>query len=339
MSTSDNVGSDGQSFRGYVGIAEESSFNEGTAPEAYADAVSEGFSSDNQPQELSTIRGGQRYKVEAGAISDSGDLEIPVSPEGILGYLLKGVLGQAEVTTSDPDSDSTGEVGTHTFTFHESLPSYSVEIARGDVDVVRHVGAAVNELSLEHTSEERLTATPSFTASYPDDDQTKATPTYDAHRTLQWFDGTINIAGSDRSPDIQDFSVTLANGEEHQIRGERTAEKAFTGRREHSISATLDFEDTELWKQFLGATGANTPEDELADVAVNAKWASTETIEDTDMNYSLEVDAPKCKISTHEAQLNEQDQIAESVEFMPVVDPSAGHDVKVTLVNGITTEY
>jgi hypothetical protein len=329
----DNIGSKGQSFRGYVGIAEESSFATSIAPTTFADAMSEGFAPSNNLNTLSTIRGGQRYKVEPGAVDDEGDVEIPVSPEGILPICLKGVLGSATVV-----EDTTG-VGKHTFSYSETLPSYSVEVGRGDVDAVRHIGCSVPELTLDHASEERLTATPSFEAAEPDSSVTAATPTYDSLRTLQWFDSSISLNGTTRDTDVTGASITLANGSEHQTRGSRTADKAFTGMREHSISVDLDFESTELWELFLGASGATSPKDEIVTMGFNSVWTSTEEIDTTGINYSLEIDAPACKINTHEASLSEQEQIAEGVELVPLVDSTAGYAVQAILKNSITTAY
>jgi len=204
---------------------------------------------------------------------------------------------------------------------------------------VRHVGGGVDTLTLSHSAGERLTATPSIMASSPEVQASTASPTYDSLRTFVYHDATISIAGTDRSVDVQDLEVEIANNLELVHRDERTRSKAFTGSREVTATATLDFENDDLFRLFLGSTSATTPEDELAEAAVNPVWTSPETIGSTSENYELEIDLPRCRIDTHDANMSEQDMVAENVEFTALFDSSAGYEAKATLTNETTTAY
>ena len=335
---SQTIGEDGQSFFGYAGIAEESTYGGGAAPTEYLNVVSDGFSGDNNPIFLSTTRGRDTHSAVAGEFSDDGSLDMPVTPEAI-GLLLKGAFGSTTVTTSDPDGDGTDEVGTHTFTTDDKLPSLAVELGLGNVDAVRHTGVGVESLELSHSSGERLSMSMDMPAKEPDGSPSAATPSYDNLRALVYHDATYTLFGTDRTVDLRDLTVSITNNLTPHTRGSRTPAKMTVGTREIVFEATLDFENTNVMERFWGSAGSTGPEDELYEGSLNAKWVSPETISDTTTAYSLEFDMPRVTINTHDAQLNEQDLIAENVELRALVDQTAGYDVQGTLVNGQTSAY
>lgn len=336
---SQTIGQDGQSFFGYAGIGEESTYGEGVPPTEYLNVVSDGFSGDNNPIFLSTTRGRDTHSAVAGEFSDDGSLDMPVTPEAV-GLLLKGAFGETSVTTSDPDGDSTDEVGTHTFTTADKLPSFSVELGLGNVDTVRHTGVGIESLELSHSSGERLSMSLDTPAKAPDGSVSSSTPAYDNLRALVYHDATFTLFGTDRTVDLRDLTVSITNNLTQHTRGSRTPSKMSVGTREVVFEATLDFENRNIMERFWGAEGADSPEDELFNGSVNAKWVSPETIEDTQTQYSLELDAPRVTINTHDAQLNEQELMAENVELRALVDHEGdGYDVQGTLVNGQTSAY
>lgn len=329
-----NVGSDGQSYFGYVGLVEEDSYGAGGDPTQYADVVSDGFSGDNGVNYLSTIRGRDTYEGAAGEFNDEGSLDLPVSPEGAIGLLLKGAFGSVTTTTDDPETGA----NTHVFTTDDKLPSYAVEIGVGNVAPVRHSGVVVDTLEITQSPGDRVTASADLPAQKPKEADTLATPTYDNLRTFQYHDGSVSLLGTDRSVDAQDVTVEIANNVDLPTRTSRFPDKAFLGQREVTAEVTLDFENMSVWKAFWGAADATTPQDTLQDVAFNVKWVSPESIDTTGTAYSFEIDMPKCRVNTHEATLNEQDLIAEDVELRALTDVGgAGYDVQATLVNGVSS--
>lgn len=336
---SQTIGQDGQSFFGYAGIAEETTYGGGAAPTEYLNVVSDGFSGSNNPIYLNTIRGRDTYDAVAGEFDDDGSLDFPVTPEAI-GLILKAAFGETSVTTSDPDGDSTDEVGTHTFTTADKVPSLAVELGLGNVGAVRHTGVGVDTLDLEHSSGDRLSMSTDLPAKEPDGSVTAATPSYDNLRALVYHDATFNLFSTDRTVDLRDVTFSLANDLTKHTRGSRTPAKMSVGQREITFDVTLDFENQNVMEKFWGSAGATGPEDELFEGALNVKWVSPETIEDTSTAYSLEIDAPRCTMNTHDAQLNENELIAENVELRAIVDTGgAGYDVQATLVNGRTNAY
>lgn len=325
-----SIGQLPQSFRGYVGIGKESTLGTGVAPEVFADATSDGFELDNQVDFQNTTRGRGTYKGELGALSDEGGVDMPVAPEGGIGYLLVGALGDAVNNGSDP-------VGEHLFTPADTLPSLSVEVDR-DTDVVRHVGAGVDTLELSHSAEDKLTASADLVAQEPDASVSSATPTYSDLRNFRFQDASISMVGSGRSSDVQDFSFSIENGLSAEYRDSRSLTKMAVGERVISATATLDFETTELFEQFLGNSGATSPQDQQTLVAVNATWTSPEVV-DTGTQYKLDVNMPACTVNTHSANINQNDLVAEDVDFRALVDSGIGGEVEVTLTNGVTTTY
>lgn len=329
-----NVGSDSQSYFGYVALVEENSYAGGGTPDQFLDVVSDGFDGDNNVNYLSTIRGRDTYEGAAGEFEDSGSIDLPVSPEGGIGLLLKGAFGSTSVTNPQ------ASVGQHTFTTADKLPSWVFEVGVGNVDGIRHKGVVIDSLELSQSPGDRVSASVDLPASEPEAQGSQLSPTYDNLRTFQYHDATVSLYGNDRSPDVQDVTWSITNGAEPEVRTSRTPGKAFLDQREVTAEVTLDFENMELWEAFWGSSGATGPEKQLDAVSFNWLLESPETIASTSTNYSLEIDMPKCRMDTHSANLNEQDMVAEEVELRALVDTGgAGYDCQATLTNGITSAY
>lgn len=329
-----NAGSDSQSYHGYVGIGEESSYGSGGTVEQFADVVSDGFSGDNGVNYLSTIRGRDVYEGAAGEFDDDGSLDLPVSPEGATGLLLKGAFGEVTTATDSPETGA----NTHTFSTADKVPSWYVEVGVGNVDAIGHSGVVVDTLELSQSVGDRVSMSVDLPAKEPEAQGSQAAPGYDNLRTLQYHDATVSLYGTDRTVDVSDLSVEVANNVSLEARATRTPTKAFLGQREITASVTLDFENMNLWEAFWGGAGATSPQKELEDVALNAAWISPESIPSTSTAYSLELDLPKCRMNTHEAQLNEQEMVAEDIELQALVDTGGvGYDAQATLVNGVAS--
>jgi hypothetical protein len=331
-----------QSFRGYVGLGIESTYGTGVDPQVFVDATSDGFSLDNQPEFQNTTRSQATHKGEAGAFSDEGSVDLPANPENGMGYLLAAVMGAETTNVIDPDNDSTDEVGEHVFTPSDTLPSLSAEVDR-DTDVVRHVGGGVDTFELSHTAEEMLTASADIIAKEPDpkpyESSTQPTPTYSDLRNFRWNDITLSVNGTNRDTDIQEATFTVERNLSTNFRGERTLSKIEQGERVFSITATLDFEDRDLFNQFLGAADASGVQDQLAEIGIDGTWTTPETIADTSTGYALRWNQPRNVINTHEANIDQNSAVAEDVEFRGLFDPSIGGEAEITLTNGILDAY
>lgn len=328
-----NIGDTPESFRGYVGIAKETGdYGSGGSPAYFIDAISDGFSLDNQPEVQNTTRSRGTHKAEAGPLDDSGSLDLPANPENGLGLLLLAALG------TESFNSPSGSVGEHTFAPAEALPSLAIEIDR-DTETTRHTGVGVDALELSHTQEEKLTASVDATASAPDPTATSASPTYSDLRNFRFNDAGITLAGSDRTADVSDLTVSIENNLDGLIRNSRTISKMSVGERVVTHTATVDFETEELYHQFLGSANPDGPEPSLATVGVEAEWTSPETVAGGGTNYALKVNSPKCVINTHEANINQDDLIVEDVEFRALVDSGISGEVEVTLTNGVTEAY
>lgn len=338
---SQNIGTEGQSFKGYCGLAEESGYGDGGEPEVFLPIRSDGFGLENTPLFDSNIRGRDRFQAAAGVFEDDGSIELVAGPENGLGYLLKGAFGSTTVETSDESGDSTDDLGTHTFSTDDFLPSWAVELGLGSIDAARHVGVGVDTLEFNHTPEEYLIVSADLTAKQPEMQGSQASPTYTDIRPFVWHDGVVTLDGTDRSTDLAEFTFSLENDIDEKIRGSRTPDKAHVGNRTISGTLNLDFENMDTLELFLGETGATSPQDQLYKASLNAQWTSPElVVQDGTENYSLELDVPKVTLSTHESQLNEQDAIIENIEWEAEVDVGgSGYDAQATLVNGIIEAY
>jgi len=333
-----SIGQLPQSFRGYVGLAKESTYGGGPAPTYYVDATSDGFSQDNQPDYQNTTRGRATYKGEAGPYSDEGSIDLPANPENGLGLLLLGAFGAESFTSADPDNDGTDEVGEHVFQPADTLPSLSVEVDR-DTDTVRNLGSGVETLELSHTAEDKLTASADIIAQEPDTDVPSASPTYSDLRNFRWNDITLTVDGNNRDVDVSEATYSIENNLDPKFRGERTLSKIGVGERPITATLSLDFETTSLFEKFLGAAGATSPQEQLATIGTEATWASPETISGTTRPYSLRWNMPNCVVNTHEATINQNENVVEDVELRALYDAGLGAEAEVQLDNGITAAY
>lgn len=324
-----SIGQLPQSFRGYVGLAKESSYATATAPSYFVDATSDGFALDNQPDFQNTTRGRGTYKGEAGPLSDEGSIDLPANPENGLGLLLLAAFGSVSTSGSGPDF-------VHTFTPAETLDSLSVEVGR-DTDVVRHAGAGVNSLELSHTAEDMLTASADLLASTPDGSISAASPTYSDLRNFRFHDIECTINSTNVEADVQDLTFGIENNLTAQFRDDRTAGKLSVGERPITATATLDFERTDHFELFLsGSVGdASTIAQQLATTGLEATWTSPETVNST--NYKLVWNQPASIPMTHEATINQNDLVVEDVEFRAIYDSGIGGEAEVTLTNGVTS--
>lgn len=330
-----SIGQQGQSFFGAVALQKETAYGDATGGNGayYLDVVSDGFSADNGTDYLNTIRSRASREGAAGEFDDSGDVDLPVGPEGGVGLLLKAAFGNE--TVNSPTTD----VHEHVFTPADMVPSLGVELSVANIDTVLHKGVGVNELELSHAAGDRLTAGIDLPAQVPEITGNSITPTYSDLLTFMWHGASVSIAGTDRTPDVQEATVAVSNNMEGLTRGERYPGKMSIGERVVTAEVTLDFESMELWELFFGSQGATQPEEQLADVSFNSTWTSPETIASSGTNYALEWDMPRCRINTHQANLNQNDLVAEEVELRALVDPSAGYDVQATLTNGVSSTY
>lgn len=330
-----SIGQLPQSFRGYVGIAKESAYAGGATPAIFVDVTSDGFGIDNQTDYINTTRSRAAHKGEAGAFSIEGSIDAPANPENGLGLVLLGALGAESYAEG-----ATTAVGVHTFTPSDdgTLDSLAVEIDR-DTEVSQHLGVGVNSLELSHTSEEMLTWSADMPAADTDPTVTASTPTYSDLRNFRFQDATLSAAGTDRSADLQDLTITIENNLDPLHRGDRTAGKMSVGERVITVSLTLDMETAELYKYALGASDATGVQASLDTLAINATWTSPESIGSTSTGYELEFNAPAMVPNTHEANLDTNSLVGEDVELRAVVDSTLGAEAEVVLTNGVTSAY
>lgn len=329
-----NIGTMPQSFRGYIGLALEDSYGGGGAPDIFVDAMEDGFEYDNQTVfDDDTTRSRGRHRGELGPLSAEGSVDFPANPENGIGIILLGALGDEEFTTEE-----TGEVGVHTFTPSDTLPSLSVQVGR-DTDDVRNVGTGVDTLEMAHESEERLTWSADFISQKPVKDIPETAPTYSDLRNFWFHDGSLSIAGTDRMADVQEITPTVENELEPHYRANRVVDKLEVGDRIIQFEATLDFEDDALFRQMLGDPEASEPQETQEHLELEIGWTSPETIGTSSTQYSLEGTAPKCTVDTHNANLDGNELIAEEVTITALIDETLGHECEFVLKNGITESY
>jgi hypothetical protein len=156
-----------------------------------------------------------RTKRVRGAKTVGGDLVWEVTPEDVIGLMLKSLLPTENFTDDGP-----GNGGVHVFTPGSALPAgLTLQVFRssqGDGSAIAgntrdYFGGRITQLQLEAAADELLKATAGLT--FKDEDAgTFQDPTgnYDAQPPLVYHTGTFEIDGV--SVPVSSFAVTIASG-------------------------------------------------------------------------------------------------------------------------------
>jgi len=308
------VGSNAQ-----FGFAEETTWASGTPTiDNFIPFLSESIQLERNIVTTDAIRGASSRSIwRTGAESVGGDLSVEIQPTG-MNTLFKHTLGRA--STAGPSGSG--------FYVHKIFPSgvlpegLAIEVGRtgsaGGTFTYR--GMKVNQMSLNCSVGEPLTATFSFLGKL--EEQSQADPTtvtsISSLNPLTFDEGAITIDGT--SQEVQGFSLTVNN---NLIEDKGTMGSVYraaiprSGFRDVNGSLNLEFDDLGLYNKYVnGTTAALKFSFTSDDLAVTGKA------------YSLVIDCPKVVFTGSTPTVSGPDLIFYDQPFISLYDDDQGNEHK-----------
>jgi len=321
----------------FIGIGEESTYRTPVAATEYIDVVREALGpSDRSFIAVETAGRRELPDKVPGPYRAGGSFDFIVNADNIT-KLLKWALGN--VTTTD-DGLATPVAYRHDFTPADEIKSFTIEAAPGVKDGAtlksrQFAGCAVRSLSLEAVARELLVSTVEVIAA-KDALINSTTPTFSTVRPFVFFEGQLTLEGS-AVANVEAFRVRIENSipDDAHVLGDMF----LPGIRLEGIRVTGDmdvaFLNWDLWKRFWGSATATEPQTNVENVGLKLTMTglSTGSTGAGFENYKLEVDIPAAYLDTSEAGFDRRTRTVQSLGFEGVYDASAGHLIKVSVIN------
>jgi len=312
---------------GSLGLKEEAVYGTGVVPDKFVEFADESFKGDSGliiPDLINGLRVERR--VLPGAYTIAGDVNFPLTPEGITGWVLKGIFGKV-VTT--PNGDGTY---THVFTVGKSIPSFTVDIDRLAA-AFRYTGVVFGSLAVS-IDKQKTVDCKLATIARKDELITAQVPTFSDLDQYAGIDVGVEINSVPNS-DVETASFTFNNEIEpvHTLDGTRFIRKAVPKTFKTDGSFTMEFGDKTMLEYFWGAAGATYPQRHLQSFPLKFNMIQDVHIGATERHYSMTVEFTRVYIQL-DAPLKANNRIIQNVAFHPVQDLSTDEVVTVTLVNG-----
>ena len=311
-----------------VGFGEETVWASGTTSiSKFIPFISESLKLERNIVATDAIRGSAARSIwREGSERTAGELNVEVQPTDEMGTLLKHSLGR--VVTVGPS-------GTDNYYVHHIYPSGSLpaglkfEVDR-DSKYFRYKGCKVNELTLECSVNEPLTATFSFLGY--DEIQSSQGTTATSISTLNpltFDEGALTIDGT--STEVQGFTLSVANNlkdDKGELGSRYRAAIPRSGFREVTGTLNMEFDDFTNYNKYVDGTEA----------ALALKFTADDKISTSD-NYSLWIECPRIVFTGETPVVDGPDVVYHDMPFVAFASDSVTEDwhryeVRIRLVNG-----
>lgn len=320
-----------QAKLGLHAMGEESSY--GVTPASLGivyPIFNESITSENAMEVKDVIVSNLEYKLAfTGDFNAGGSISYPFYYK-LGGYLLKAFFGQVDSTL----------VGTsayeHTFSFADTLPSYSLYIDRVTEKFI-YPGAVANKLSLKFSQgqapmiadvdwickTEEIYSGSAPTASIPNE------KVFRRNSTIIKLNGTQNDY-------IKEITINLENNidttDAKVLTSGRTIDEPVRGAPKISGSFTARFKSMNEWKLFWGSDSATSPEDEVSGVSLQV-YTTGDLIESSYYN-KLDIVIPNVILQRRgDGTLNGPGPINVTFDFEAIYDSAEGYSGRVILTN------
>lgn len=315
---------------GYGGIGLETTPNVAVSPDAYYPFQDIDIDFTDELIEWQEIRGSRQAKqAQDGAIRPSVTVSGAVYPIGVMGMLLRGLLGGVE--TKEAGASSTAM--RHEFVDAASLPTFTVERSTGyaedgEVFAERVAGAKVESLSLSASFGEQVTFNSTLQAAKKPTLVTaapRAQVIYPDIAPLYFGGATVKVGGQVNSR-FKSISMEFNNTLERQetLNGDRAAYAIHEGAFEASLSGTMVFEDEKFYNHLLDGDEIDAEifmgNGNMADASANAE-------------FGVGVLYPRLRVTQHSIPFSAGSTIEADVTFSVLYNPTTKNMVKPYMIN------
>lgn len=318
----------GYGFQSHVGLVRENSF--GVLAGARTDFLkckSEGLALTIERFEPVNVHGAN-YKPDddTGSKGIEGEITIPAHPESV-GLFLAACLGISST------AEVAGNLMKTTFTSRpddleneRALDSYSIEVYRHDVtSAFIYRGMLLSKVSLSVQPNQELQVVGTWMGKAVDIGSA-STPTFPGSPALPFTFKTCSISlGGAASNIFQNLTIDIDNGLDAENRV-NASDEAFAIKRnapkEIKVTATAGFDNLTEYQNFVDQT-----EQSLVLYFTKAN------------SFSLKIDLPRVKWTSHQANASGRDRITAAIEGEAWYHTGSGQLVQMELVNMVTSGY
>jgi hypothetical protein len=287
---------------GYVGYGIESTEGTLVAPTIFLPVSSFSFDSTDDNIIPSQIRGSRdNYVSMVSPYAVSGSMELELPPEGIRPLLKSAFASEGTINTSAYSGGGYQTV----FTPGASLtPTFTFESSAADILFMRYGGIRVNTMEITSNFGEIVTASFGLEGTTRAKEVSGTGESYAQVLPFHFTGSSIRRNGLEVG-NIKNFTFGINNNIDRigTLRATRSWKRTALGKREVTLSCTMDFTDTSDYDLFLAGTEFSVELLLQGDVIPSATG-----------RYTLRIEIPRVKWNMVNAPLSAGDYIEQSVE-------------------------
>jgi len=287
---------------GYVGYGVESQEGVLVAPTVFLPVSSFSFDSTDDNIIPSQIRGSRdNYVSMPSPYAVSGSMEMELVPEGIRSLLKSAFSAEGTINTSGYSGGGYQTV----FTPGSALaPTFTFESSAADILFMRYGGIRVNTLEITSNFGEIVTSSWGLEGTTRAKQVSGTSESYASVLPFHFTGSSIKRDGAEVG-NIKNFTFGINNNIDRigTLRATRDWKRTALGKREVTLSATMDFTDTSDYDLFLA--GTEFAVELLLEGAVMPAATG---------KYTLKIAIPRVKWNMVNAPLSAGDYIEQSVE-------------------------
>ena len=320
---------------GHLGIKQETSFGtEATPPTVFGEIKNESIAMDNNlliPRYVGGIRGNKR--ILPGPLTAGGSFAFDLTPEDLMGWVLKGVFGQVTSTLID-----TG-IYSHVFTpiASSTLPSFTVQVD-AEAGCQNWIGTNFSGFGLSLTPNALIECALNVISQRPKE-AVAATPSYTSLDPFTPYQITITLNGSE-DINFEDLSLDITNEYEAvaTLNNQRYASKNVAKQFDCSGTFVQEFGDMDMRRRMWGASDATEPELCLDSgslkIEIEQTCSNGEIVVDSGVYYKLTLDFHEIYFNSAPANISgADDRIMQNVAFSTKYNAAVAAMMTVTLLN------
>ena len=291
-------------------LKQETVYGTKATPDVSQEIKSEGFvATNNLIQPVYVSNSPYFLRTLMGPLDASGSVAIDLTPEGAMGWLLKGLFGSVSSSLV-----ATG-VYDHTFTPAITLPSFTIQTDRVGA-CIWWIGSVIQSMDINITTDALLEATVNWVCQQPETN-TAETPSFSLLDPWTAYEVAIDLNGVS---DLMFRNLSLNISRESE--GDRTlnTQRYISGVTPKMFSMNgsfeLEFDDADQWERFLGAIAATSAQKTQDSQALTITITSTDAITGA-YYYSLTFNIYEFYIEDANAPISApNDRILQTVNFV-----------------------
>lgn len=317
---------------GHLGLKQEAAYGvEATPPTVFGEFKSESANFDNQliiPRYVGGVRGNKR--ILPGPFTNDGSFDLDLTPEDLIGWLLKGLFGQVATTALG------GGAYSHVFSELQSstLPSYTMQIERV-AGCFNYTGMRIASMDVGVKPNDLLGASFNWSAQNVKE-SVAANPAYTILDPFSAYDVGVVLNGVS-NVDFEDLKFTISNESEdvYTLNTERFKGKNVAKRFDTNGSFGLEFGDMNLVRRIWGNSLSTEPENCLTSGTLTLNIISTcQKIAASGVFYSLAFTWHELYFAKGQPQISgPDDRIMQSISWETKHNAVQNKMITCTLVN------